>query len=53
MGNGSLSIIVGESDGICARVMELDVSVTLGEDIDGRRGALFFGEEVFKVGKVV
>lgn len=53
MGDGRLAIVVGESNGVVARVVQLDVSVALGQDVDGSRRFLIFGKEVLKVGEVV
>jgi len=44
LGNGSLSIIVGESNGILTGFVELDVPVGLGEDVDGGLGSCLLGE---------
>lgn len=53
MGDSSLSIIVGEGEGVMARVVQLQVPVALGEDVDrgGRLGLL--SKQILVVGEVV
>ena len=51
--NGSLSIIVGECDGVLSRFVELDVPIALGEDVYGCRGFCLGGKEILVIGEII
>jgi hypothetical protein len=51
--SGLGSIVVGEEHIICAGLMQLDVSVGLGQDIDRRDSTLLLSKEILVVGEIV